>query len=137
MIWELGAGSSFTVLLWDAVALPDTLLHGAHLTLSLAMWPCDVPPFSSPPWLSMSTSGTSMRTPTPPCFAAEPHVLLCTTCSRWVTHMCFTCGIITPYKKTASKGTCHCKRHLVRISRWIGESHRQRPVEGFERCAAC
>ena len=40
------------------------------------------PPYSaSHLWLNMSTRGTIMRTPTPPCFAALPNVLEWTTCA--------------------------------------------------------
>jgi hypothetical protein len=53
-----------------------------HLTVSVATWlVLGGPLHSSPPWLSMSTRGTSIRTPTPPPSAALANVLECTTCS--------------------------------------------------------
>lgn len=65
-----------------------SLISQAHLTLSVAMM-CvsSMRPeaVTSPPWLIISTRGTSMRTPTPPPRAALANVRECTTCGQLMT----------------------------------------------------
>ncbi len=55
--------------------------RGHHLTLLPSAAYCSAGTDSGPAWFSKSSSGTSMRTPTPPPGAADPNVRDSTTCA--------------------------------------------------------